>query len=371
MPRPLACSSSASAMIRSSAAASRRHTARSARPDRRPFSIPAERADRDCPRLSDPGGDGRTGLRLGPGDQSGRRDARHLDPQVDPVAQRPRDPSLVSLRDRRRGRRTAVPTSRRTRTDTDSSRPRAGIGPGSCSPDRRARSRRSPPPSAGAAPRGRLGRTREARRGTGPPGRPKSLRRARGAALRRPCRRRRSCGEVLGTVVACRSSRSGPSPAADATTVAVSAAASSSGGSNPGIVRARSVLPEPGGPTRSRPWPPASAISRPRRAWTWPRTSRMSGTARPDASTRRTTGESGRPTSSIRGGADRDRRRRPLDRTTSTASARVSTPTTSSPAISRASSTAALATTTRRRPRRASTATIGSTPGTARTSRAE
>src|SRR4051794_4189162 len=94
----------------------------------------------------------------------------------------------------------------------------------------------------------------------------------------------------------------------------------------------------------------------------------MSGTGRPAASTAETTGKSGRPTSSIRGGAGATRRRRPLDRTTSIASARVSTPTTSSPAISRASSTAAVATTTRRRPRRASTATMGSTPGTARTS---
>ena len=53
---------------------------------------------------------------------------------------------------------------------------------------------------------------------------------------------------------------------------------------------------------------------------------------------------------------------------TSTASARVSTPTTSIPSTSLASATAAAATTTRRRPRRARTETIGRTPGTARTS---
>ncbi len=57
-----------------------------------------------------------------------------------------------------------------------------------------------------------------------------------------------------------------------------SAAASSSGGSSPGIVRASSVLPDPGGPTNTMPCPPASAISRPRRASSWPRTSDRSGT---------------------------------------------------------------------------------------------
>ncbi len=57
------------------------------------------------------------------------------------------------------------------------------------------------------------------------------------------------------------SSLIGPSPAADATIDTDSAAASSSGGNRPGIVRARSVLPTPGGPIRSRPCPPARAIS--------------------------------------------------------------------------------------------------------------
>ena len=53
----------------------------------------------------------------------------------------------------------------------------------------------------------------------------------------------------------------GPSPAADATIETDSAAASSSGGSKTGIVRARRVLPTPGGPVSSRPCPPARAIS--------------------------------------------------------------------------------------------------------------
>ena len=49
------------------------------------------------------------------------------------------------------------------------------------------------------------------------------------------------------------------------------------------MVRARRVLPDPGGPISSSPWPPASAISSPRRASTWPRTSPRSGVARPPA----------------------------------------------------------------------------------------
>ena len=56
------------------------------------------------------------------------------------------------------------------------------------------------------------------------------------------------------------------------------AASSSSGGSSFGTVRASKVLPEPGGPMSSSPWPPASAISSPRLASAWPRTSARSGT---------------------------------------------------------------------------------------------
>ncbi len=82
-----------------------------------------------------------------------------------------------------------------------------------------------------------------------------------------------------------RSRSNGPSPATDATIVAASASASSRGGSRPGIVRARSVLPEPGGPTSSRPCPPASAISSARRASSWPRTSDRSGTSSEAGST--------------------------------------------------------------------------------------
>jgi len=44
----------------------------------------------------------------------------------------------------------------------------------------------------------------------------------------------------------------------------------------PGRRRASIVLPDPGGPTRSRLWPPAAAISSARRARPWPRTSARS-----------------------------------------------------------------------------------------------
>ena len=47
------------------------------------------------------------------------------------------------------------------------------------------------------------------------------------------------------------------------------------------MVRASRVLPEPGGPRSRRPCRPASAISSARRASGWPRTSARSGTRRP------------------------------------------------------------------------------------------
>ena len=127
-------------------------------------------------------------------------------------------------------------------------------------------------------------------------------------------------------------------------------------------------MPDPGGPISSRPCPPASAISSPRRASSWPRTSPRSGGGRPPAARRP------RPRASSVGlvaGVDEldpRRRGRPSRRTADPDRARpprrsVSTPDTSTPSTSRASSTAAAATTTRRRPRRASAATIGRTPG--------
>jgi len=177
----------------------------------------------------------------------------------------------------------------------------------------------------------------------------------------------------------------GPSPAAEAMTVAASAARSSRRGSRPGIVRASSVLPEPGGPINNNPWPPARATSRPRRASTWPRTSDRSGTndmelspglgvtlsassaAVSSSASCPSAAERSPPTSSTRAGAaTRIRVRRAW--TISTAWRSRSTPDTVIPSTSRASSTASVATSTRPMPRRARAATIGRTPGTDRTS---
>ena len=147
--------------------------------------------------------------------------------------------------------------------------------------------------------------------------------------------------------------------------VAARAERSSSGGRSPGIVLARSVLPTPGGPVRSSPCPPASAISSARRAPCWPRTSARSGTAASGSTIAGPAATSPSPivTRGIATGFRRGRRAR----TASAASARVPTPTIAGPPASRASSTTAVPTTTRAIPA-GSAATIGSTPGTGRTS---
>ena len=83
-------------------------------------------------------------------------------------------------------------------------------------------------------------------------------------------------------------------------TVATPASSSSRGGSSPGTVLASSVLPEPGGPTMTMQWPPASASSRARLASSWPRTSARSGPGSAPAATR----------ANPRSGLARPRRRR-------------------------------------------------------------
>ena len=145
--------------------------------------------------------------------------------------------------------RTAVPTSRRTRTGTGSSPRRAGSGPGSCVARPGAGDRDAPllhrlaqRLEDVAVELGQLIEEEHSLMGQS------DFAGRQMRARRRPCPRTRSCGAGARNGGRRRSSRRGPSPAADATTVAVSAAASSSGGNNPGIVRARSVLPEPGGP---------------------------------------------------------------------------------------------------------------------------
>ena len=114
--------------------------------------------------------------------------------------------------------------------------------------------------------------------------------------------------------------------ATEATAVAESAATSSRSGRRPGMVRASSVLPEPGGPISSIAWPPARAISSARRATAWPLTSARSTTGSSSDPAR----TSPRPASSppvmpALGSGDGDRRRDLAARTTSAASATVET----------------------------------------------
>src|SRR5690606_1298362 len=58
-----------------------------------------------------------------------------------------------------------------------------------------------------------------------------------------------------------------------------SSSAGDNGGNSPGRRWAIIDLPDPGGPTNNRLWPPAAAISSARLALSWPFTSRRSGTA--------------------------------------------------------------------------------------------
>ena len=168
-----------------------------------------------------------------------------------------------------------------------------------------------------------------------------------------------------------------PVPATDAMIVATRDSLSSRGGSRPGIVLASSVLPDPGGPIMSMQWPPARASSSPRRASSWPRTSARSGSAagtcRPPASpspSRVTPPSDSKRTSSAssnRGGTRRALPRR-LARRSVAASASVAAGTTSTPSARAASATPAAGTITLRTRRRARAATIGSSPGTGRSS---
>ena len=167
--------------------------------------------------------------------------------------------------------------------------------------------------------------------------------------------------------------------------LATRASASVSGGSSPGIVRASIVLPEPGGPVSSNPWPPARAISSARRPTAWPRTSARSGASGPgpDRLGRRSLAWPCSPAPP----ADRhwSVHRRPA-RSARVASAGSacgairpaagarrpgpdSTPVAASTSGARLASPAASdGTTIRRDPRSASATTIGNVPGTARRS---
>src|SRR5215207_8488009 len=107
------------------------------------------------------------------------------------------------------------------------------------------------------------------------------------------------CGARKGRTVA---SRPFPIPAALCTWVISSASSKLGGGRMPGRRRASMVLPAPGGPTISRLWTPAAAISSARLASSWPRTSARSGSpARASAGS----GSAGRAGSGVERSADR------------------------------------------------------------------
>ena len=218
---------------------------------------------------------------------------------------------------------------------------------------------------------------RAARRTRGRPGRPTSPRRATAAARRRPSRRttRVWWGDRTGRPPDERR-RPGAPPATEATTVAASAASSSRSGSSPGIVRASSVLPAPGGPTQQhrvaagerdleRPSRDAPARARPRGR---PPARRCRGPARgspPRLPVDR------RRSPSARGSGTRQRPRRARgDRDSLGRLGHVATPAAHRcPATSRASSSAAAGTSDPRHapPLRARGTSAGS-PGTRRTS---
>ena len=87
------------------------------------------------------------------------------------------------------------------------------------------------------------------------------------------------CGQRNGR----RPPRLGLRPAADSKLATSRISGADRGGSNPGNLCARSVLPAPGGPIIKSPCSPAAAISKARLAAYWPRTSERSGTDFPRA----------------------------------------------------------------------------------------
>lgn len=164
----------------------------------------------------------------------------------------------------------------------------------------------------------------------------------------------------------------GPRPETDAMTVATRASSSSRGGRSPGAVLASSVLPEPGGPIMTMEWLPARASSRACLASSWPLISARSGPG--SVPTPPTSPTSSGPlsaatllASSTRGGLLRVLPRR-LSRSNVAASASVAAADTSIESASLASARPSSGTTTRLTLRRERATTIGSRPGTGRSS---
>ena len=260
----------------------RRGDSRQAAPERtapQPTVQAAAIERRPSPRRRDAGRDhGRpSGSRVGDDGRGGH--PRHRDPQVDPVAQRPGHPPPVALDVAGRAPARPPARARRTRTDTGSSRRPAGSGPETSSSDRPGRSTTRPSSSGwrSASSTSRSNSASSSRNRT-PLVRPGDLagrevraatdhRRVRQRVMRRP--ERRPPAELADRSLP---GRRGHDRDRQRRRVVERR-------QQPGIVRARSVLPTPGGPIMSMPWPPARAISSARRASSWPRTSARSGTA--------------------------------------------------------------------------------------------
>ena len=184
-------------------------------------------------------------------------------------------------------------------------------------------------------------------------------------------RRTRSCGGALGTAAGgrARSRAVPPRPSRRSWRPAPrrrGAAAAGRGSSGRGASCRR-----PADRSSSRPWPPASAISSARRASTWPRTSARSGTS---GSGRRSAIPVRRDRPAGPGPPPPARRSPAAGGATPSTAGSASPPrgsrhrSISMPSTRRASASASAGTMTRRTPRRASAATIGSRPGTGRTS---
>ena len=133
------------------------------------------------------------------------------------------------------------------------------------------------------------------------------LARAAAGSRRRRARPGRSCGAGPGTGARASVRRRRAGPATLAILVTSIASASPSGGRIEGSRRAAIDLPAPGGPMTSAPWPPAAAISSPRRSPRWPFRSDEVGRAPRRAAC---AGTAGSPGGKLAGGQQRQVRER-------------------------------------------------------------
>ena len=256
---------------------------RQARRRARPRSRPLSRRDRAPARARAAairGRDDRRASGLARRDDGRRRDPRHRDPQVDPVAQRTRTRAARSAptspgaqRQRPSGIAPANPHGHGFIAATSWNRAGNVIArPARAIDDAPVLERLAQRLEHVAVELRQLVEEQDAVIGQG------DLARRQAAARRRPSPRTTACGAAPGTAAARRSARIGPSPAADATIVDRQRLRVVERRQQPGDRPREQRLADPGGPTSSSPWPPARAISSARRASSWPRTSARSGT---------------------------------------------------------------------------------------------